>query len=81
MSDKEHNAMKTIAGNPRSVWLLRTNAVLWVSWGLVHMLAGVLTIAGDTPEAVQGIADGVEATLEFDYPDAVGAIIDQHARR
>jgi hypothetical protein len=45
------------------------------------MLAGVVTIAGDTPEAVQGIADGVEATLEFDYPDAVGAIIDQHARR
>lgn len=71
--------MKTIAETPRNVWLLRTAAVLWVVWGLVHMLAGVLTISGDTTEAVQGIADGVdEAALEFDYPDAVGAIIDQH---
>lgn len=71
--------MKTITETPRSVWLLRTAAVLWVIWGLVHMLAGVLTISGDTTEAVQAIADGVdEATLEFDYPDAVGAIINQH---
>lgn len=71
--------MKTITETPRSVWLLRIAAVLWVIWGLVHMLAGVLTISGDTTEAVQGIADGTdEAALEFDYPDAVGAIIDQH---
>lgn len=71
--------MNTITESPRTTWLLRVAAVLWVIWGLVHMLAGVLTISGDTTDAVQGIADGVEpAALEFDYPDAVGAIINQH---
>lgn len=71
--------MNTIAASPRTVWLLRIAAVLWVIWGLVHMLAGALTISGGTTDAVQAIADGVEpATLEFAYPDAVGAIIDQH---
>ncbi len=59
--------------------LLRTAAALWVIWGLVHAFAGGITIARDTTEAVQGIADGVEpATLELDYPDAAGAIINQH---
>ena len=59
--------------------LLKSAAVLWVVWGVVHSLAGVLTISGDTASAVQGIADAVEpALLEVDYPDAVGAIINQH---
>ena len=32
-----------------------------------------------TPEAVEGIADAVEPeTLDMNYPDAVGAIINQH---
>lgn len=71
--------MKTITETPRASWLLRISALLWVVWGLVHMLAGVLTMSQDTPEAVQGIADGVEpALLEMDYPDAVGAIVNQH---
>ncbi len=59
--------------------LLRVSAVLWVVWGLVHVLAGALTISGDTSSAVQGIADAVDPELlEIDYPDAVGAIINQH---
>lgn len=71
--------MNTVTETPRSVWLLRTAAILWVIWGLVHMLGGALTMSGGTTEAVHGIADGVdESTLEFDYPDAVGAIINQH---
>lgn len=71
--------MRTIPEHARSTSLLRTAAVLWVVWGVVHMLAGVLTVSRDTPEAVQGIADGVEqASLEMVYPDAVGAIINQH---
>jgi hypothetical protein len=71
--------MKTITEGARATLLLRISAVLWVIWGLVHMLAGVLTMSQDTPEAVQGIADAVEpATLEMDYPDAVGAVINQH---
>ena len=59
--------------------LLRFSAVLWVIWGLVHMFAGVMTISRDTAEAVQGIADGVEpALLSIAYPDAAGAIVNQH---
>ena len=59
--------------------LLKVSAVLWVVWGLVHVLAGVLTISGDTATAVRGIADAVEPELlEIDYPDAVGAIVNQH---
>eukprot|EP00439_Symbiodinium_sp_Y106_P089558 s1_g2094.t1 len=38
-----------------------------------------MTIAGDTTSAIQAIADGVEpALLEMAYPEAVGAIINQH---
>ncbi|MEM6715184.1 MAG: hypothetical protein AAGD09_12490 [Cyanobacteria bacterium P01_F01_bin.56] len=59
--------------------LLKTSAILWVIWGLVHAFAGVMTISGDTATATAGIADAVDpATLAMDYPDAVGAIINQH---
>lgn len=71
--------MKSITESVRSTLLLRIAAVLWVVWGLVHMLAGILTMSRDTTGAVQGIADAVEPTsLEMDYPDAVGAVINQH---
>ena len=60
-------------------WPFRVAAVLWVIWGLVHALAGVLTITQDTAGAAQGIADAVDpALLEMVYPDAVGAIMNQH---
>ncbi|MEM6451821.1 MAG: hypothetical protein AAF703_16085 [Cyanobacteria bacterium P01_D01_bin.105] len=59
--------------------LLKISAVLWVIWGAVHTLARILTISGDTATAAAGIADAVDpATLSMDYPDAVGAIINQH---
>lgn len=59
--------------------LLKISAILWVIWGIVHALAGVLTISGDTATAVSGIADGVDpALLAMDYPVAAGAIINQH---
>jgi len=58
---------------------LKISAILWVIWGVVHALAGILTISGDTVAAVAGIADDVDPTLlEMDYPNAVGAIINQH---
>ncbi len=62
--------------------LLRISAVLWIIWGLVHIMAGVLTIqfilSGDIAGAV-GIADAVDpSTLEAAYPPASGAIIGQH---
>lgn len=57
----------------------RITAVLWVIWGAVHIFAGVMTISGDTSAAVAGIADAVDpASLEMAYPDAAGAIINQH---
>ncbi len=68
-----------IDDRPRVSPLLRTAAALWVVWGLVHMFAGIATISRDTTAAVQGIADDVDAdSLELDYPDAVGGIVNQH---
>ncbi|MFT5742646.1 MAG: hypothetical protein ACI86S_000706 [Paracoccaceae bacterium] len=59
--------------------LLKITAGLWVIWGLVHMLAGVLTISQDTAGAVAGIADAVDpALLTGTYHKAVGAVINQH---
>ena len=59
--------------------LLRIAAVLWVMWGLVHVLAGYFTISKETPAAVAGIADAVDpALLAMDYHAAVGAVINQH---
>ena len=61
------------------VLMLRTAAVLWLVWGLVHVAAGIMTLAAETVAKVQGIADGVDpATLAVVYPDAVGAILNQH---
>lgn len=60
-------------------WLLRFSAVLWVIWGLVHVLAGVMTMAQDTTGAVAGIADAVDpGLLANDYHAAVGALLNQH---
>lgn len=57
----------------------RVSAVLWVIWGLVHVLAGVLTLSMPTAEAFGGIADAVDpAVLAMEYPDAVGAVLKQH---
>jgi len=59
--------------------LLKISAVLWVVWGLVHALAGGMTISNDTTTAVQSIADGVSPDLLVaNYPDAAGGIINQH---
>ncbi len=63
--------------------LLKLSAVLWVVWGLVHILAGVLTmkgiLTGDISAAVAGIADAVDpVSVKMGYPEAVGALIGQH---
>lgn len=59
--------------------LLKISAVLWVVWGLVHLLAGVLTIWQDTPQALSAIADAVApAMLTGPYHEAVGAVVNQH---
>ncbi|MEL6369993.1 MAG: hypothetical protein AAFR03_04650 [Pseudomonadota bacterium] len=58
---------------------LKVAAVLWVIWGLVHMLAGIIVIPADTSAGFQAIADGVDPDLlEADYHPAVGGILNQH---
>jgi hypothetical protein len=58
---------------------LKIAAVLWVVWGLVHILAGVIILSSDATGAVQAVADAVDpATLVRDYPAAAGAILNQH---
>lgn len=59
--------------------LLKIAAVLWVIWGLVHMIAGVLTISQDAAGSVAGIADAVDpALIAGDFHPAVGALLNQH---
>lgn len=63
--------------------LLKTSSILWIIWGLVHILAGVLTVdrilSQDITAAVAGIADAVDPlTVQANYPAAAGAIIGQH---
>ncbi|MEO0513771.1 MAG: hypothetical protein AAF086_00565 [Planctomycetota bacterium] len=72
-------ADSTVKSDLLTTFFLCITSVLWVIWGLVHVLACVMTISRDTPQAVQGIADAVDpVTLEMLYPDAVGAIVNQH---
>ena len=63
--------------------LFKVSAILWIIWGLVHILAGVFTVnfilSGDIMSSIAGIADAVAPeTLQLDYPDAAGAVIGQH---
>lgn len=63
--------------------LFKIAAVLWIVWGLVHILAGILTmnavLSGDISASVSGIADAVDPkSVQMDYPAAAGAIIGQH---
>jgi len=65
--------------NSTHATMLKIAAVLWVIWGLVHTLAGVLTLSADTAGGFQGIADAVDpAALEMAYHGAVGGIVNQH---
>ena len=58
---------------------LKIAAVLWVIWGLVHMLAGVMTILQAPSEGFAAIADAVDpALLVAEYHPAVGGVLNQH---
>ena len=64
-------------------FLFKISSVLWITWGLVHILAGVMTIKGvlthDITASVSGIADAVNPeSLALDYPKAAGAVFGQH---
>jgi hypothetical protein len=58
---------------------LKVAAVLWVIWGLVHFLAGVIVLSSDASGGFQAIADAVAAeALQAEYHPAVGGILNQH---
>jgi len=63
--------------------LFKVSTVLWIIWGLVHILAGVMTMKGiltdDISSSLIGIADAVNPEdLRMEYPEASGAVIGQH---
>lgn len=63
----------------KNLVLLKTSSGLWVVWGLVHMLAGVIVLSADTASGFSAIADAVSAEhLLADYHPATGAILNQH---
>lgn len=58
---------------------LKLSAILWVIWGLVHVLAGGIVLSSDAGGGFAAIADAVPAErFQSDYADAVGGILNQH---
>lgn len=58
---------------------LKASAVLWVIWGLVHTLAGVIVLTSDASGGFAAIADAVDpALLAAEYHPAAGGILNQH---
>ncbi len=63
--------------------LFKVSTILWIIWGLVHILAGVMTMKGvltdDISSSISGIADAVDPdTIQLEYPKAAGGVIGQH---
>ena len=58
---------------------LKVAAVLWVIWGLVHTLAGVMVLMSDASGGFAAIADAIyPAVLQAEYHPAVGGVLNQH---
>ncbi|WP_299478847.1 hypothetical protein [uncultured Roseibium sp.] len=58
---------------------LKVASILWVIWGLVHVLAALLIIPVDPQTAIGNIADAVDkATLVGEYPEPLSGILSQH---
>jgi len=58
---------------------LKIAAILWMIWGLVHTLAGVMTISQAPSEGFAAIADAVDpALMVAEYHPAVGGVLNQH---
>lgn len=58
---------------------LKTAAILWVVWGLVHVAAGLIVLTADATSGFQAIADAVAPDLlSHDYHAAVGGVLNQH---
>lgn len=58
---------------------LRVTAILWLLWGLVHVLAGVMVLINDATGGLRAVADAVDsAALLADYHGAVEGVLNQH---
>ncbi|MEM9311164.1 MAG: hypothetical protein AAGA34_06925 [Pseudomonadota bacterium] len=58
---------------------LKISALLWIIWGIVHVLGGIVTIGVDATTGFQGIAAAVNPDeLAADYHPAVEAVLNQH---
>jgi len=58
---------------------LKASAILWVVWGAVHVLAGLIVMPADASGGFQAIADAIDPTLlEMDYHPAIAGILKQH---
>jgi len=58
---------------------LKVASLLWIIWGLVHLLAGVIVLSSDATGGFQAIADAVPPdSLAMPYQPAVSGILNQH---
>ena len=65
--------------SPTQSLVLKIAAVLWVIWGLVHVLAGVIVLSSDAAGGFAAVADAVDpSVLAGEYHPAVGGILNQH---
>jgi len=59
--------------------LLKVTGALWIVWGAVHVLAGLMTMLQDPSSGLAAIADAVAADLlVHNYHPAVGGVLNQH---
>ena len=66
--------------NNKQIMALKVAGVLWVIWGLVHALFGVVIISADASGGFAAIAAGVPpGALSADYHPAIEGILNQHA--
>ena len=64
---------------PHHKILLRISVLLWVIWGGVHILAGVIVLSSDPSGGFAAIADNVEPSLlQANYHPAIAGILNQH---
>lgn len=58
---------------------LKAAAVLWVIWGLVHVLAGVIVLSSGAADGFAAINDAVDpAAFDLAYHPGVGGVLNQH---
>jgi hypothetical protein len=57
--------------------LLKSSSVLWIIWGIVHIVFGVFVIYLDAGAAIQEIANGAMIP-KLEYSPEANAVMNQH---